>query len=218
MLVMKFKGAVLQNQETLAEVKNRIKEQNCCSIVVVSALKGVMPRLRQLYGLSLRRGTGFENEFNELKQVHEQLAYELLAGRKLDEYKVELQKELDDFFYFIVDKIYFSRLKYYNHRSQNLMTVISFLTKENENRKIYIAQKLQKLYKKFNSKPLNISFSLVYFDDITKIYNILNRRQILVIRTSIAQNRNFRAKKEHSIQYLFIFAPRNGSESVSNGR
>ena len=70
MLVMKFKGAVLQNQETLAEVKNRIKEQNCCSIVVVSALKGVMPRLRQLYGLSLRRGTGFENEFNELKQVH----------------------------------------------------------------------------------------------------------------------------------------------------
>ena len=77
MLVMKFKGAVLQNQETLAEIKNRIKEQNCCSIVVVSALKGVMPRLRQLYGLSLRRGAGFENEFNELKQVHEQLAYEL---------------------------------------------------------------------------------------------------------------------------------------------
>ena len=35
MLVMKFKGAVLQNQETLAEIKNRIKEQNCCSIVVV---------------------------------------------------------------------------------------------------------------------------------------------------------------------------------------
>ena len=57
-----------------------------------------MPRLRQLYGLSLRRGTGFENEFNELKQVHEQLAYELLAGRKLDEYKVELQKELDDLY------------------------------------------------------------------------------------------------------------------------
>ena len=27
MLVMKFKGAVLQNQETLAEIKNRIKEQ-----------------------------------------------------------------------------------------------------------------------------------------------------------------------------------------------
>ena len=96
MLVMKFKGAVLQNQETLAEIKNRIKEQNCCSIVVVSALKGVMPRLRQLYGLSLRRGAGFENEFNELKQVHEQLAYELLAGRKLEEYKVELQKELND--------------------------------------------------------------------------------------------------------------------------
>ena len=26
MLVMKFKGAVLQNQETLAEIKNRIKD------------------------------------------------------------------------------------------------------------------------------------------------------------------------------------------------
>ena len=38
MLVMKFKGAVLQNQETLAEIKNRIKEQNCCSIVVLSLL------------------------------------------------------------------------------------------------------------------------------------------------------------------------------------
>ena len=38
MLVMKFKGAVLQNQETLAEIKNRIKEQNCCSIVVVAAV------------------------------------------------------------------------------------------------------------------------------------------------------------------------------------
>ena len=41
---------------------------------------------------------GFENEFNELKQVHEQLAYELLAGRKLEEYKVELQKELNDLY------------------------------------------------------------------------------------------------------------------------
>ena len=77
MLVMKFKGAVLQNQEALAEVKNRIKDQQGCCIVVISALKGVMPRLRQLYALSLRRGAGFENEFNELKQVHEQLAYEL---------------------------------------------------------------------------------------------------------------------------------------------
>ena len=28
MLVMKFKGAVLQNQETLAEIKNRIEEQD----------------------------------------------------------------------------------------------------------------------------------------------------------------------------------------------
>ena len=98
MLVMKFKGAVLQNQETLAEIKNRIKEQNCCSIVVVSALKGVMPRLRQLYGLSLRRGAGFENEFNELKQVHEQLAYELLAGRKLEEWvKITENRKIERF-------------------------------------------------------------------------------------------------------------------------
>ena len=56
MLVMKFKGAVLQNQETLAEIKNRIKEQNCCSIVVVSALKGVMPKRSANGGTPYRRG------------------------------------------------------------------------------------------------------------------------------------------------------------------
>ena len=39
MLVMKFKGAVLQNQETLAEIKNRIKEQNCCSTVSYTHLR-----------------------------------------------------------------------------------------------------------------------------------------------------------------------------------
>lgn len=95
---MKFKGAVLQNQEALAEIKNSIKNQNCSRIVVVSALKGVMPRLRQLYALSLRKGAGYENEFNELKQLHEQLAYELLSGRKLEEYKFELQRELEDLY------------------------------------------------------------------------------------------------------------------------
>lgn len=98
MLVMKFKGAALQNQEALSDIKNRIKSQNSSCIVVVSALKGIMPRLRQLYSLSLRKGAGFEEEFAELKRIHEQLACELLCGRKLEEYRAEMQLQLDDLY------------------------------------------------------------------------------------------------------------------------
>lgn len=95
---MKFKGAILQNREALAEVKNMILDQNNSCVVVVSALKGIMPRLRQLYALSLRQGRGFEEEFKELKNIHEQLACELLAGKKLQEYKEEMQAQLDDLY------------------------------------------------------------------------------------------------------------------------
>lgn len=98
MLVMKFKGAVLQNREALSDVKNSILHQNGPCVVVVSALKGVMPRLRQLYALSLRHGRGFEEEFKSLKNVHEQLACELLVGKKLEEYKEEMQAQLDDLY------------------------------------------------------------------------------------------------------------------------
>lgn len=98
MLVMKYKGAVLQNREALADIKSAILNQNGPCIVVVSALKGIMPRLRQLYALSLRKGRGFEEEFKELKSIHEQLACELLAGKKLDEYKEEMQAQLEDLY------------------------------------------------------------------------------------------------------------------------
>lgn len=96
MLVMKYKGAVLQNREALSEVKKMMDSQACPCIVVVSALKGVMPRLRQLYTMSLRKGTGFEKEFNVLQEMHEQLANELLAGRKLEEFRMEMKEQLDD--------------------------------------------------------------------------------------------------------------------------
>ena len=96
MLVIKFKGAVLQNREALSDVKNMILNQSHPCVVVVSALKGVMPQLRKLYALSLRHGRGFEEEFRNLKNVHEQLAYELLSGKKLEEYRAEMQRQLDD--------------------------------------------------------------------------------------------------------------------------
>lgn len=98
MIVMKFKGAVLQNREALSDIKNMILSQNGPCVVVVSALKGVMPRLRQLYALSVHRGRGFEEEFKEFKTIHEQLADELLAGQKRDEYKAELKVQLDDLY------------------------------------------------------------------------------------------------------------------------
>lgn len=98
MIVMKFKGAVLQNREALSDIKNMILSQNGPCVVVVSALKGVMPRLRQLYALSVRRGRGFEEEFKEFKTIHEQLADELLAGQKREEYKAELQVQLDELY------------------------------------------------------------------------------------------------------------------------
>lgn len=98
MLVLKFKGAVLQNQENLAVVKNNILQQAEPCVIVVSALKGIMPRLRQLYALSVRQGRGFEEEFMEFRNIHEQLARELLAGKKLDEYINGMNVQLDELY------------------------------------------------------------------------------------------------------------------------
>ena len=95
---MKFKGAVLQNREALSDIKNMLSHQNGPCVVVVSALKGIMPRLRQLYALSVHQGCGFEEEFQELRNIHEQLACELLSGEKLQEYKKELKIQLDDLY------------------------------------------------------------------------------------------------------------------------
>lgn len=98
MLIMKYKGAVLQCREALSEVKKMIDGQVEPCVVVVSALKGVMPRLRQLYTLSLRKGGGFEKEFNELKKMHEQLASELLVEKKWEEYRQEMECQFDDLY------------------------------------------------------------------------------------------------------------------------
>ena len=62
MIVYKFKGAVLQDPEGLVAIKNRIRENVPC-IIVVSALKGVMPRLRALYDQSLKKVDGCDNDF-----------------------------------------------------------------------------------------------------------------------------------------------------------
>lgn len=83
MLIYKFKGAVMQNPEMIAGIRNEIQKQSENCIVVVSALKGVMPRLRALYALSLKKGSGFEEEFKEFRHVHADLAEHLLAGNKL---------------------------------------------------------------------------------------------------------------------------------------
>ncbi len=98
MFVKKIKGVVLENREALAEVKSVLQNQNSPCIVVVSALKGVMPRLRQLHALSLRKGAGFEEEFAALRVVHEQLAEQLLSGKQLDLYRKEMQEQLDDLY------------------------------------------------------------------------------------------------------------------------
>lgn len=89
MLVLKFKGAVLQNPEMLADVKKNINSLNSPCIIVVSALKGVMPGLRSLYKKSLQKGSGFEEEFQLLKAGHLELAARLLSVDKMEEYRSE---------------------------------------------------------------------------------------------------------------------------------
>lgn len=91
--VYKYKGAVMQDPEGLIAVKNRIQENRPC-IVVVSALKGVMPRLRALYSQSLKKGSGFEEEFAGLRKLHTDVAMSLLAGNRLKEYQEEMESHL----------------------------------------------------------------------------------------------------------------------------
>lgn len=98
MQIYKFKGAVLQNPDTLEEVKNKIGSVNGGCIVVVSALKGIMPRLRGLYAQSLKKGEGFEEEFKEFQIIHSNLAHKLLCGKKREEYLKEMQVHLDELY------------------------------------------------------------------------------------------------------------------------
>lgn len=98
MLVMKYKGAVLQDQVALAEVKKVFSNQQHPCVVVVSALKGVMPRLRRLYALSLKKGAGFEEEFREFVNLHASLAADLLSGKDLEEYLADLRLQTEDLY------------------------------------------------------------------------------------------------------------------------
>lgn len=97
MIVYKFKGAVLQDPEGLVAIKNRIRENVPC-IIVVSALKGVMPRLRALYAQSLKKGAGFEEEFAGLRKLHVDLAMSLLSGNSLREYQEEMELHLTELY------------------------------------------------------------------------------------------------------------------------
>lgn len=98
MKVFKFKGAMLADAAALSDIKNKLgNEQEAC-VVVVSALKGVMPQLRSLYSQALRKGQGFEEEFKALKEKHLQMAEKLLAGQKKKEYLETLQFHLDELY------------------------------------------------------------------------------------------------------------------------
>lgn len=96
MLVYKFKGAVMQDQDSLKKVKNRVESQQEPCVVVVSALQGVMPLLRSIYSKSVRKGSGFEEEFMRLKALHMDLAQQWLAEKKYEEYEAEMQQHLNE--------------------------------------------------------------------------------------------------------------------------
>lgn len=98
MKVFKFKGAMLAEPEALAEIKNKINNNQEPCIVVVSALKGVMPQLRLLYSQALRKGHRFEEDFKALREKHVQMAEKLLDGQKKDEFLKDMQQQLDELY------------------------------------------------------------------------------------------------------------------------
>lgn len=98
MQVFKFKGAMLAEPAALADIKNKVENSQQPCVVVVSALKGVMPQLRLLYSQALRKGQGFEEDFKALKDKHVRMAEKLLAGEKRNEYLAEMQVQLDELY------------------------------------------------------------------------------------------------------------------------
>lgn len=89
---------MLADAAALADIKSKVENNSCPVIVVVSALKGVMPQLRSLYSQALRKGQGFEEEFKSLKDKHLQMAEKLLSGKKRQEYLEEIQVHLDELY------------------------------------------------------------------------------------------------------------------------
>lgn len=98
MKVFKFKGAMLSDVAALSDIKNKLNNEQEVCVVVVSALKGVMPQLRSLYSQALRKGQGFEEEFKALKEKHLQMAEKLLSGQKKKEYFEALQFHLEELY------------------------------------------------------------------------------------------------------------------------
>ncbi len=98
MKVFKFKGAMLADAAALSDIKNKLNKEQESSVVVVSALKGVMPQLRSLYSQALQKGQGFEEEFKALKDKHLQIAEKLLSGQKKKEYLEALQFHLNELY------------------------------------------------------------------------------------------------------------------------
>lgn len=98
MKVFKFKGAMLADAAALSDIKNKLNKEQESSVVVVSALKGVMPQLRSLYSQALQKGQGFEEEFKALKDKHLQMAEKLLSGQKKKEYLEALQFHLNELY------------------------------------------------------------------------------------------------------------------------
>lgn len=87
---------MLANPDALSEIVDHINQSQEPCIVVVSALKGMMPKLRILFSLALRKGQGFEEEFCAFRDTHVQLASRLLKGIQLEEYLQTMQTELDE--------------------------------------------------------------------------------------------------------------------------
>lgn len=98
MKVFKFKGAMLADAAALSDIKNKLNKEQESSVVVVSALKGVMPQLRSLYSQALQKGQGFEEEFKALKDKHLQMAEKLLSGQKKKEDLEALQFHLNELY------------------------------------------------------------------------------------------------------------------------
>lgn len=98
MKVFRFKGAMLADAAALSDIKNKLNHESEACVVVVSALKGVMPQLRALYSQALRKGQGFEEEFKALKEKHLQMAEKLLSGQKKKEYLEVLQLHLNELY------------------------------------------------------------------------------------------------------------------------
>lgn len=98
MQVLKFKGAMLADPAALADIKNKVNHNQQPSVVVVSALKGVMPQLRLLYSQALRKGQGFEEDFKALKDKHVQMAEKLLSGENKKQYLALMQEQLDELY------------------------------------------------------------------------------------------------------------------------